>query len=466
MLARVRASLAAWLDLADRVPPADLVDQVLRESAYEYELRGPRAVQARENVKKIRGLIRRIQNRGYLTLGRLAGYLDRLAVGDESNAVVDAIDAVNLMTVHAAKGLEFPVVFVVNLSRGTGGRQDPIRLAPHADPDDAVAVGDFQTEFDDDARARDREETKRLLYVALTRARDRLYLASATERGVFRPRPGSLGEVLPGNVGAIFTRAAAAAAGRRAAGVDERGRAPPRDPACARTPPRRADRTNPFARTRRRGMHGRLPPPDDFAPLVDAAAVRRVAVTAIGRDAGRRRRARPTRTTTAARVVVGRLVHRLFQHGARGDDEPARAGRARAARLLTEDERERAWSGVATWRARRRGVFAGMWAQPEVRAVLDGATCLYEVPVSIDAPGRDAGRRSGRPARGDRLPGAAGRTDRSSCSTSRPGRRVTRTSSNWTRTSRRRAPCARAPPSPGGWCTPSRPRPARALAAG
>ena len=66
----------------------------------------------------MRGLMRRIQNRGYATLPRIADHLDSLTAGDESNAVIDALDAVNLMTVHAAKGLEFPVVFVVNLSKG------------------------------------------------------------------------------------------------------------------------------------------------------------------------------------------------------------------------------------------------------------------------------------------------------------------------------------------------------------
>src|SRR4029453_6589114 len=97
------------------------------ETAYLFETRGPRARQARENLKKIRGMIRRVQNGGYTTMSRLAEHLERLTAGDESNAVIDAGDSVSLMTIHAAKGLEFPVVFVVNLSRGTGGGRAPIR---------------------------------------------------------------------------------------------------------------------------------------------------------------------------------------------------------------------------------------------------------------------------------------------------------------------------------------------------
>jgi len=93
------------------------------------ELKGVRLGQARENLKKIRAIIRRIQNRGYATLERIVTHLDHLAVGDEANAVIDATNAVSLMTVHASKGLEFPVVFVVNVSRGTGNWRDSIRIA-------------------------------------------------------------------------------------------------------------------------------------------------------------------------------------------------------------------------------------------------------------------------------------------------------------------------------------------------
>ena len=205
-LVRAREALVRWRGLVDRVPPADLLDRVLAESAYGLELRGPRFRQARENLKKIRGLVRRLENRGYATLERIAAHLDRLAVGEEPNAVIEALDAVNLMTVHAAKGLEFPVVFVVNLTRGTGGRRPPVRLSTE-DHSPGVAIGAFQSEADEDTASREREETKRLVYVALTRARDRLYLGAVRRDGALKLGPESLAEVLPASLVSVVSSA-------------------------------------------------------------------------------------------------------------------------------------------------------------------------------------------------------------------------------------------------------------------
>ncbi|HWI16620.1 MAG TPA: 3'-5' exonuclease, partial [Vicinamibacterales bacterium] len=208
-----RSAVGKWIEDADQVPPAEIVDRVLAESAYAVEIGGPGFRQARENLKKVRGLIRRIQNRGYTTLARLTDYFDGLAAGgDESNAIIDAADAVNLMTVHAAKGLEFPVVFIVNIGKGSGGTRDDIRVqpAPFVDGaddengDPAVAVTDHDNPEDRDDDEREHEESKRLLYVALTRARDRLYLAGSLTGGKLVLQRGSIGKVLPGSLTAAL----------------------------------------------------------------------------------------------------------------------------------------------------------------------------------------------------------------------------------------------------------------------
>jgi ATP-dependent helicase/nuclease subunit A len=208
----LRSAVPAWLARVDRQTPSDLLDSILRETAYAYELRGSRRRQARENLKKFRALIRRAQNRGYATLARLADHLERLAVGDESNAAIDAVDSVSLMTVHAAKGLEFPIIFVVNMGRGSGGVRPAIRVAAgggsgESAGESSVAIADYQSEADEDASAREREETKRLLYVALTRGRDRLYLSATAKDGKCRMGRGSLGEVLPDAVRRLFVDA-------------------------------------------------------------------------------------------------------------------------------------------------------------------------------------------------------------------------------------------------------------------
>ena len=207
-----RRFVPEWLAMADRIPPAELLDAVIAESAYAYELHGPRRLQAWENLKKMRSLVRRIQNRGYATLPRIADHLDALTAGDESNAVLEALDAVNLMTVHASKGLEFPVVFVVNLAKGASGPPRPVRVIVDGAPGDgdetSVSIGPFVSEMDEADRDRERHETRRLLYVGATRARDRLYLSSALKDGEMVPGRGSLGEVLPRSIKELIAKAA------------------------------------------------------------------------------------------------------------------------------------------------------------------------------------------------------------------------------------------------------------------
>jgi len=205
-----RSSFKLWIDLIDRLSPVEIIDRVLSDMAYTAELRGSHVVQARENLKKILNLVRRLQNRGYATMARVAAQIDQLSV-DSSNAVIEALDAVNLMTVHAAKGLEFPVVFLVDLGRGSGQQVPPVRvISDRGDGHPSVTVWPYRTEVEDDEHLRDLEETKRLFYVATTRARDRLYLSMVLNNGQVRSNRGSFGEIFPVGLKALFEQAALA----------------------------------------------------------------------------------------------------------------------------------------------------------------------------------------------------------------------------------------------------------------
>jgi ATP-dependent helicase/nuclease subunit A len=370
-LEHARASLARWRGLVDRLPPAELFDLVLAESAYGFELRGARLQQARENLKKMRALVRRIQNRGYATLGRIAAHLDRLSAGDESNAVIDALDAVNLMTVHASKGLEFPVVFVVNLARGTGNRRDPVRVMPENGDEQAVSVsvGDFQSDADEDGDAREREETKRLLYVALTRARDRLYLGAVLKDGRLQPGRGSLAEVVPATLRALFEEAITAAghdiAWRASSGAAHRFRVceadRPEVTDVSGTPTRHVDRV------------------DDFSPLEIGRSVARMNVTEVGAAA---------RTATRAAGgdsdrLVGTLVHRLLdRHGL--DPAIDAAGVLHSLLSLIEPSELVDVIDLEDLARRTAAAYRATCGRADVQALCASGERLHEVPFTMN----------------------------------------------------------------------------------
>jgi ATP-dependent exoDNAse (exonuclease V) beta subunit len=380
VLAHVRGQMGAWLALVDRIPPADLIEQLLPATAYAYELRGARRQQAWENLKKWRGLVRRIQNRGYATLARIAEHIDALTAGDESNAVLEALDAVNLMTVHASKGLEFPIVFVVNLAKGASGPARPVRVIVDGEGGEpSVSIGPFVSETDELEREREKQETRRLMYVALTRARDRLYLSSSLKDGILQPGRGSLAEVLPDSLKVLFARAATAFdecptvawSGESGRSFEWRICRPPAElPRVA--PPALLPVERPEAA-------------DRFEPLEDTGAIVRLPVTRWLEDS--QPAGELSEPGVAQEAVVGTLVHRLFQF-AETSSRPAEDEPAFARSLLKDDERaviddvdHVVEQALAAWRSMR--------TRADLSAVLADHRRSYEVPFSLRATGPD-----------------------------------------------------------------------------
>src|SRR5205823_5360956 len=130
--------------------------------------------------------------RGFLELvrGRAAGWA---GFGDEreSEAPVEgeALDAVRLMTIHRAKGLEFPVVCVADLGRMPWRRLELMRVGRDgrfgmrlSAPGTAKAQPALEYRaLGDELLAREEREERRLFYVAVTRARERLIVSGASK---------------------------------------------------------------------------------------------------------------------------------------------------------------------------------------------------------------------------------------------------------------------------------------------
>jgi ATP-dependent DNA helicase UvrD/PcrA len=108
-----------------------------------------------ENVLELRRLASEYDTRG------LGPFLEDIALISDQDTLADTSDVPTLLTLHAAKGLEFPVVFIVGLEDGT---------LPH------------MRSFEDPEAM---EEERRLLYVGVTRAQDALFLVNAQNRAAY-----------------------------------------------------------------------------------------------------------------------------------------------------------------------------------------------------------------------------------------------------------------------------------------
>jgi ATP-dependent helicase/nuclease subunit A len=199
---RAYGLLTRWRSFKDREPIARFVDRVLDESGFEASLMGESlGDRKRANARKLVRMARTYDEQGGFAL---ADFVSRLRADlrdpprEEQAATTGELgDAVRLLTIHKAKGLEFPVVILPDLDRRSGPRHDRVALHPELGPLLRVTVeGDDDAEDDEDtaatgslgwlvyrrlAEAEDREEALRIFYVATTRARDLLVLSTSGE---------------------------------------------------------------------------------------------------------------------------------------------------------------------------------------------------------------------------------------------------------------------------------------------
>ncbi|HUQ43866.1 MAG TPA: ATP-dependent DNA helicase [Candidatus Limnocylindria bacterium] len=185
-LARLTDDLRRYRELAQRRPAGEVLYAFLRDSGWLADLAGATSVAAEEQLANIGRFFDIIRTQSALLADDRAVFLARhlatlIEAGDDP-ATADPdpdVDAVHVMTVHKAKGLEFPVVFLPGLVADrfpARSRREPLAM-PLELVDEILPEGDGHL-----------QEERRLFYVAMTRARDELVLSHSAESSGGRAR--------------------------------------------------------------------------------------------------------------------------------------------------------------------------------------------------------------------------------------------------------------------------------------
>ncbi len=202
---RGRERVALFVTLIDRfagrlrrLPLRRLVAELVRAADFDLIAAGrPRALKVLRNLRQLEELLAELEGSGRLAVGEWLGYMGRLRdiapKREEAWVPEEGGSQLRIMTIHAAKGLEFPIVILADIDREIG-KQQRLGDLPSLRLDDpsgrAEALLGLRTRRDDDERQdaayqwikqekkrRENAEADRLLYVAMTRAQDYLLFA-------------------------------------------------------------------------------------------------------------------------------------------------------------------------------------------------------------------------------------------------------------------------------------------------
>ena len=160
-LMQFASMIESFRDAALNLPLDELLDRVVEETGYAAMLKaqGDEGATRMENIGELKSTMMKYQQEN--PEGTLEGFLEEIALYTDLDDLNEQDDSVLMMTMHSSKGLEFPVVFLPGMEDGVfpsvRSIYDPVEL----------------------------EEERRLCYVAITRAKKRLFISHAYERMVF-----------------------------------------------------------------------------------------------------------------------------------------------------------------------------------------------------------------------------------------------------------------------------------------
>ncbi|MCX5800041.1 MAG: ATP-dependent DNA helicase [Candidatus Eisenbacteria bacterium] len=183
---RLMSDIRRYLMLSREKPAGEILYGFITDTGYLRRLSSEASSVADEQIRNIAKFFDMLRAFASVSIHddvhNFVAHLDMLAEAGDNPAVAEAdldVDAVNALTIHKAKGLEFRVVFLVSLVSQrfpVPHRKEPIEL-PEPLVKDILPTGDFHL-----------QEERRLFYVGMTRAEEELYLTSARDYGGTRPK--------------------------------------------------------------------------------------------------------------------------------------------------------------------------------------------------------------------------------------------------------------------------------------
>ena len=165
MIDKFSELMEGFMDIKDTIPVSILIETIIKESGYLDELEKSNSIEDKSRIENLKELVSDAVDFEKSSEDKsLEAYLEKVSLVQDTDKLEEDEEgegSVVLMTIHSAKGLEFPIVFMVGMENGLFPSNTDIE---HPDQ---------------------MEEARRLCYVAITRAKEELYLTSAEIRRVF-----------------------------------------------------------------------------------------------------------------------------------------------------------------------------------------------------------------------------------------------------------------------------------------